>query len=165
VAWSEAARQESIRVRRLKALLRARRFSIHAVSPEEFIGFRSRSEYAGFLTEHTPEWYREHNVQLFKVRGVDAGYGLYRDEENGGKLTLISVHNNSTIPGIGDRIVREAVARGAVALDCYKGYLSQKFYPRYGFHAVRSIPWDDAYAPDDWNYKRDKRPRVVWMER
>jgi hypothetical protein len=137
------------------------------VSPEEFAGFRNRSSYPEMLTDHPVEWYSENRARCYRVPGVDAGYALYRDAENDGKLTLIAVHNNhETIHSLGTPIIDDAVKNGAEALDCYDGHLAS-LYAGSGFREVASkrMRFLDEYAPDGWDYEKRDRPDIVFMDR
>ena len=59
--------------------------------------------------------------------------------------TLIGLY--STVRGSGDALVRTAVAHGAVALDCFDGYLPT-LYARHGFRETRrEANWTPG-APD-----------------
>ncbi|MBN1630281.1 MAG: hypothetical protein JW990_10985 [Thermoleophilia bacterium] len=134
------------------------------VPVEEFMGFRERSKRPEFLSDYDAKWYKEHEAKTYKLPGVDAGYALFPDPQNGGKMTLISLHNNSGISGLGEALVEDAMANGAEALDCYRGFLS-KLYSGLGFVEVRKEPWKDEYAPSGWEYTVYGRPDVVFMER
>lgn len=69
----------------------------------------------------------------------DAGYALRIDGE------LVLVH--SFLPGRGNDIVTDAIARGATYLDCFDGYLPE-FYARHGFQVNARVPNWTPGEPD-----------------
>ena len=64
----------------------------------------------------------------------------------------------------GKSVVLAAIANGGTKLDCFQGFLSDKFYPRFGFKEYDRWGWDDQYAPSGWDYEKDNRPSVVLMQ-
>ncbi len=80
---------------------------------------------------------------------ADASYYLTDDKLSGYGITvdgdLIAVF--STVKGRGDALVTEAIARGAVTLDCFDGFLPA-FYARHGFTETRREANWTAGSPD-----------------
>jgi hypothetical protein len=68
----------------------------------------------------------------------------------------------SSIRGAGRASVEQAIAQGARTLDAFDGFLPD-YYAESGFREVARNPWNDEYAPANWNYERDGRPDVVHM--
>ncbi len=71
-----------------------------------------------------------------------------------------------SVPGAheGKRAILAGIAYGGWKLDCFEGFLLQRFYPEFGFVDVKRIAWSDQYAPPGWSYELNKRPDIVWME-
>ena len=59
-------------------------------------------------------------------------------------------------------MLREAIRLGGSKLDCFDGYLP-KFYARNGFQETKREPWNDDFAPADWDYETMGRPDIVFM--
>lgn len=79
----------------------------------------------------------------------DATYWLTDDDRSGFGITatgdLIAVF--STVKGRGDYLVQAAIARAAITLDCFDGFLPS-FYARHGFRETsRESNWT-AGGPD-----------------
>jgi hypothetical protein len=107
-------------------------------------------------------------LKLFLAEGEAVGYALKKnfDEANPndtvGKWDLINVFNNSGIPGRGSDAIIDGIVNGAETLDCFGEHLSET-YAQYGFVETDEAAWNKAYAPDNWNYERDKTPNVYFM--
>lgn len=67
-----------------------------------------------------------------------AGYAILNGE-------LVAVH--SLVKGLGDWLVRNAVADGAIYLDCFEGHLSE-LYARHGFNIHFRVPNYVQGGPD-----------------
>ena len=59
--------------------------------------------------------------------------------------------------------VGHAIKKGAQTLDCYAGKLP-KYYKQFGFREYKRIPWEDKYAPPNWDYKKFGKPDIIFME-
>jgi len=127
---------------------------ITATTPEEFIAARDKSKYPQFLTPYSPNELQ--GFRLFKVEGKDAGYALKPDGD------LVNVFNASGGRGTGDKLVRDAIDKGAVKLDCYDGWLAREFYPKFGFEEIRRESWSEAYKPESWLDKHGT-PDIIYM--
>lgn len=67
-----------------------------------------------------------------------AGYAVRLD----GELVLVHSH----VSGMGDALMRSALANGATYLDCFDGYLPT-FYARHGFVDLQHVPnWTPGEA-------------------
>ena len=69
-----------------------------------------------------------------------------------------------SLPGarLGDRTIEHAVVCGARQLYCFDGMLLG-FYSRHGFREISRAPWDERFAPQDWDYSRFGRPDLLLM--
>lgn len=76
---------------------------------------------------------------------------------------LVNVFNATNIPNQGMDLTKEDVQKGATKLDCI-GKDLKNIYERTGFEVVKVEPWDDQFAPPDWNYKKYGRPNIYFME-
>jgi len=132
------------------------KYDIDVVDAKKFIAVRNKSSRPEFLYPYTAE--ELSGMRLYKVRGKDAAYALKPDGD------LVNVVNASGVPGLGKEIVLDAINKGASKLDCFDGFLSDKYYPQFGFKKVRADKWDDRFAPRNWDYKKYKRPDVVYMQ-
>lgn len=122
---------------------------------ESFIASRSLSKRPQFLTQYAPEQMKD--FRLFKVRGQDAGYAIKPDGD------LVNVFNNSGISNVGKAAVHDAIRKGATKLDAYQGFLTDDYYPQFGFKEVRREQWNPRFKPEGW-LEEDGTPAVVFME-
>lgn len=110
-------------------------------------------EYRHCLTRYTPADYAK--MRCFTAFAGMAGYALRGDE-------IVSVFNRSKIRGLGRAVLRHAIAMGGRRLDCFDGKLVD-IYKSVGFVEESRLAWDDAYAPEGWDYETHGRPDVVVM--
>ena len=65
---------------------------------------------------------------------------------------IVSVHNNSSLKGLGSEFMRKAKESGGTKLDHFDGFLSG-LYRRYGFTDVYEVyQWNEEYKPTGWTY-------------
>lgn len=69
----------------------------------------------------------------------------------------------STVKGRGSELMALAIAWGGRKLDCFDCGLVD-FYIKCGFEETGRMAWDDAYAPEGWDYEAHGRPDVVFMD-
>lgn len=125
---------------------------------DAFVNNLRQSKRSSFLTQYTPDDFKNNGVKTFQVRDYPIGYALKKDADG---VDIISVHNNSGVGGIGDALIQSAVKHGGTKLDHFHGYLSD-FYTRNGFEEYDRYKWDDQYAPKDWDYDKYGRPDVIF---
>jgi hypothetical protein len=77
-------------------------------------------------------------IQTFKVKGVNAGFALTGIEGRTG-LEIVSVHNQSGIPGLGTRLMIAAISLKGNYLECFGPYLNG-YYGSYQFKSYKEIP-------------------------
>lgn len=109
-----------------------------------------------FLTPHSVEEYERDGALLFLSNCRLGGYALRGDE-----LTSLF-----SFPGasLGQHMVRDAIDRGATHLSCFDNQgLLPRFYIRCGFEIVERTPWDDRFAPKQWDYAQWGKPDLVRM--
>ena len=66
---------------------------------------------------------------------------------------IVSVFSRSKSRGAVNKLIAFAVANGGRKLDAYAGGL-QTMYGRLGARAHARVPFDDRYAPKDWDGNR-----------
>ncbi len=126
------------------------------VDPHQFVTARERAEkYGGFLSATPPEKLVNH--KLFLNSEGNVGYAL---SPEGDIQMLFSVQQLGAPPGSGKLALLHAIKNGGRTLDCFEGHLPYIYYNRFGFKEYKRIPWDDRYAPKNWNYQRDGRPEA-----
>jgi hypothetical protein len=129
-----------------------------ATPPEFDAPFREAlaGEHGAYLTDYKPHERAGHKLLL--SRDSKAGAAVKPDGD------IVSVFRlPGGTKGDGQRMLRAAVENGGTKLDAF-GEGLRKFYEQQGFRVVDSVAWDDKYAPKGWNYERDGRPRVYFME-
>ncbi|MFN8612963.1 MAG: hypothetical protein U0931_35820 [Vulcanimicrobiota bacterium] len=139
-----------------------RTVSLRCLTLEERLRFVAQRdllppELLAFLTAASLEAYERMGVRLYLTPDGQGGYGLRGDE----LVSLFSLRKG----GLGSELAREAIARGARRLECFdaNGKLT-RFYHQLGFREIRREPWNDDFAPPDWNYQRFGRPDLIEME-
>ncbi len=126
---------------------------------ERFIAQRDKlsPDLRPFLTLFSIEEYDRDRVRLFLTADGNGGYGL----KDGELISVFSLGGTR----LGPALVHDAIIRGARKLECLDAHNHlSRFYARVGFIEIQRIPWDDQYAPADWNYARFGRPDLVFME-
>jgi len=123
---------------------------------DQFMQARNRSKRLQYLTTYSADEMRERGFSLNLSADGGVGYALTPDKD------LVNVFNNSGVPGAGDEAIINAIKDGAETLDCFDGFLV-RHYKKFGFKTYKRDPWDDRFAPANWEYTRDGRPDIVYM--
>lgn len=100
------------------------------------------------------EEYRDMHRILFDNAG--AGFALKNRD-----IVSVFKHPESTIPAL-RTMIPVAIQLGGNRLDCFNRGLPS-MYSEFGFFPVAKIQFDRAYAPEDWNYVRDREPDIIYM--
>jgi len=99
---------------------------------------------AGFLSAYSESELR--SMDLYMIKGHNAGFAIKDGDD------IVSVHNNSSLRGLGSEFMRKAKEVGGRRLDHFDGFLSG-LYRRYGFTDVYEVyQWDEQYKPKGWKY-------------
>ncbi len=112
-------------------------------NPENFIRSLRSGKRPEMLQPYSAREFDQ--INLYKVIGFNAGFGIKQDG------TIVAVHNNTGIRGIGTELINAAKRNGGTKLDHFDGFLTG-FYERLGFKVIKHEPFNDDYAPNDWNY-------------
>ena len=127
---------------------------------ESFVESLRKSKRLSFLTPYTPKELKRKGAQTFQLDGYSIGYALIPTED--GEIDITSVHNNEDgVRNIADVLLDSAKKNGGTQLDHFDGKLSD-IYSRNGFVEYERWPFDDRYAPEDWDYDTYGRPDVVF---
>ena len=124
-----------------------------------FMEAMRKSRHPASLTWYTMDEYARCKARLYKVAGFDAGFAIKNDPENKGEI--VSVFNNTNIRGVAPELMKKAVEYGGDHLDHYAYPRLNDVYSGAGFEEYQQFPWDDKFAPKDWNYEKDGRPHVI----
>jgi len=129
------------------------------VQPAEFLAAQAGMERSPYLTQHSVE-------TLQQLVAAGGSLHLSEDGRTGYVLTaagdLQNLFNNGGVPGAGRAALVDAMASGAVTLDCFDPHLP-RLYNAFGFKAYDAWAFDDDYSPDGWDYASNARPDVVFM--
>ena len=99
---------------------------------------------SGFLSYYTTDNLAQ--MDLYLLEGHQAGFAIKDGDD------IVSVHNNSSLRGLGREFMHKAKEAGGARLDHFDGFLSG-LYRQYGFTDVYEIyQWDEQYKPASWNY-------------
>jgi len=126
------------------------------VSRYTYIDIRDKT-YSPFLTYFNEKELSGSRMWLSIQHKGLIGYAIDSDNE------LFGLFNNSGIKGLGKSTILDAIKNGADKLFCFDGYLP-KLYAQFGFIITDTASWDEAFAPDKWDYAKYGRPNVVWMK-
>ena len=98
----------------------------------------------GFLTPYSMEDLA--GMDLYVLGDHNAGFAIKDGDD------IVSVHNNSSLKGLGSEFMRKAKEVGGTRLDHFDGFLSG-LYRKHGFTTVYEVyQWDEQYRPEHWNY-------------
>ena len=122
---------------------------------ELFVNSMSQSNHPEMLQFYSKDEYRAKNAKLFKLKGLNAGFAVASDGD------IISVHNNSSVRGLGKKLIELAIKEGGSKLDHFDMPALTNLYSSMGFKEYNRMEWDDQYAPNGWRYEKYGRPDVV----
>jgi len=106
--------------------------SLYAGKRSAFLSYYSESELA--------------SMDLYLVKDHNAGFAIKDGDD------IVSVHNNSSLKGMGSEFMRKAKEVGGARLDHFDGFLSG-LYRKYGFTDVYEVyQWSEEYKPKGWTY-------------
>jgi hypothetical protein len=110
-----------------------------------------------FLTPHDDEELEDHTI--LTAEGVDGPAGVAVSPEG----DIQNLHADPEVEsGVGEALLREAIAAGGKTLDNYDTGLTD-IYRRNGFREDGRLEFDPEMAPDDWDYEEFGQPDVLFM--
>lgn len=115
--------------------------------------------YGKFLSPYTPEELGQMRT-FIHPSGLVGGALHYHPD---GRVEAGSLFNNGGPRGSGMRMFDHLVGQGANYLSAIGDDLRQRYEGR-GFQVSNTMPWDDQYAPEGWNYEKWGRPNVYEMQ-
>ena len=131
------------------------------MTAKKFVATRDKctpKKYRAFVTPYTEEEYREMKAKFYLSETGKSGFALKPDGD------IISVFAKAGSEE-GFNAMIQAIASGGRKLDCFEGFLSEDFYPDFGFEEYNRLKWNDKYMPEGWDKKRFDEPDVVLMRR
>lgn len=75
---------------------------------------------------------------------------------------IISVCSKAGVKGEGRAMLEFAVKHGGTKLDSYDGNF--EVYTHLGFEPISWTPFNEEYAPSDWNSERDAKEPVIFFK-
>ena len=117
-------------------------------NPQSFKNSLSKSKHSSMLTDYSIEDLSK--MKLFKLQGYNIGFALKQFDDNGnvGYTEIVAVHNNEPdIKGIGEDLIKSAVAHGGKHLDHFDGFLTN-LYSNLGFQEYKRDAYNPQYDPD-----------------
>jgi hypothetical protein len=125
---------------------------------------KKNNPFGAAVTVYSPKEYN--NYRLFVTKDGSAGVAVTDDGD------IISVFKDPTVEtaprGATISLLTAAVTQGGGnRLDLFDTILAD-IYSSLGFRAVARVPWNDKYAPEDWDYElfkmyNDGKPDIVYM--
>ncbi|MCR5565956.1 MAG: hypothetical protein K6F61_03830 [Clostridiales bacterium] len=124
---------------------------------------KESNPYGLYVDPQSPEELAEKGaISLLSPDGM-AGVSVGTVGDQNGNIFGVFNNPNGKAKGVMPYLMVNAIANGGNKLDCYRGFLSDQ-YAKYGFIPVAKVPFNEAFAPEGWNYKRDGKPDIiVWM--
>ncbi len=116
-----------------------------------FNNHMARCRHPEFLTFYKPEELSKHDVYLSE--DLQSGFWLSEDGEIGNLFSLNQY---------GKETLQYAISLGGKHLYCFDGFL-RKYYESFGFTVYRYDLWNDAYAPQGWDFVKNGKPSVISM--
>jgi hypothetical protein len=121
---------------------------------------KSNTDNIGSLTVYSKEDYADKGARLFKLKGIDAGFAVAGDGD------IISVFNSepkgSPYRGIGKTLMKLAKREGGNKLDHFDFPKLNEIYSAEGFEEYDQSPWDDQYAPSNWDFEKHGKPHLKY---
>jgi len=118
------------------------------------------NDHGAFVHTYTPQEYKD--MKLFVVNAGAAGIAVKKDGD------IVSVFKNpdmaqkDDIEKINKELLLTAIDNGGKKLDCFDGFLPE-LYSKFGFEPGCRIKFNDEFAPESWDFKRDCRPDILFM--
>ena len=125
-----------------------------SVTAEEFIAARNKTTRPGYLAPLSSEDLAGRDIVLNKDGTM--GVEISREGDIG------NLFNNGGPKGGATEMIFEALRRGGKTLDCFDGYLTER-YTQFGFEETGRMKFNPEMAPPGWNHERDGAPDVVFM--
>ena len=116
---------------------------------------------------HTYEANDYEKMQLFLQGDKSAGFALKGGKGKGKEIVSVFKHDGLYKEDIKGKkamvlIMDSAIHNGGTHLDCFEPMLP-RYYSQFGFVPVARTKFDPNYAPEKWNFERDKHPDIVFM--
>ena len=121
-------------------------------NPTEFYVSFNKSDKISYLTPYTIDEIKEFNC--YKLKNYNIGFAV----EPSGEIVL--VHNNESVGGIGEILIKKSVEFGGNCLDHFDGYLTG-FYKKCGFKLNSNDIFNDVFVPEGWKHQSIN----VWDEK
>lgn len=122
---------------------------------------------SGIIQTINSKWYGA-CVHVYPAEEYQGMRRILFDSERAGfalkDRDVVSVfrHPECTIRPALDVIIPIAIELGGNRLDCFDRGLPS-LYAKSGFLPVARVKFNVEYAPQDWNYERDKQPDIIYM--
>jgi len=121
---------------------------------------KQASAYGAAVAIYPTEDYQ--GMRLFLTEGGRSGFALKGDD-----IVSAFKHPDDPAKGFANSALALATQEGGRRLDAFDTVLP-RLYSDSGFRAVARIPWNDQFAPPDWDYNKfgafnGGRPDVVFM--
>jgi len=101
------------------------------------------------------------NMRTFTSSDGSTGFAIKPDGDIVSVFNTKGARHKNTLK----HLIALAKEQGGTKLDCYDyNEFLPTSYSEMGFKETNRTPWDDAYAPDDWDYEKLNHPDHVEME-
>ena len=145
----------------LEIAFKERNITYYKIRPATADGFfnaitkaKQVNDHGAFVTRHSIEEYEK--MRLFVTEDGTAGIAITSDNN------IVSIFNGGEKRGVLKTLLPVAIKHGGAKLDNFNSPKLSAMYELYGFSPVSKVEFDSRFAPDDWNYKRDGEPDIVF---
>jgi hypothetical protein len=123
---------------------------------------KANNAYGAFVHAYSKEEYN--SMKLFLLNnGSKKGVAGIAVKENGDVVSVFK-HPDCKIDRVATKLLLpKAIENGGNRLDCFNGMLPG-IYAQIGFAPVAKVRFSESEAPSDWNYERDGKPDIIFME-
>lgn len=116
---------------------------------------KQENPYGSFVSLHKVEDYK--NMKLILTEDKKGGIAITKDNN------IVSLFKgDSDLNNVAMTLIPVAIESGGKKLDNYNSSKLSTMYGQYGFIPIARVKFNKQYAENDWNYKRDGTPDILF---
>lgn len=152
----------NFKINKLKRIYKRKDFEfceVHLATPQDFyqaIGeAKEIQSFGAFVAQHSILEYAQMRC-LFLTSDNKAGIAVTEDDN------IVSIFNCGPHRHLLKTLLPLAIEFGGKKLDNFNSDRLSAMYEVFGFNPVSYTSFDKKFAPEDWNYERDKEPDIFF---